>query len=141
MDESTLRAFEASLERCSVQPRFMDIFYDQFIDSSPKVRAKFAGTDLIRQKQMVWASLALLLEGARQEGGRPPEHLGALARRHGAQGLAVGAELYDLWLDSLLAAVRQCDPAWCLAVEAAWERVMGWGIHFLCSHYHDGGAS
>lgn len=41
-------------------------------------------------------------------------------------------------LDSLLAAVKQCDPEYSPEVEeAAWEDVMGVGIEYMLKHYRD----
>ena len=136
MDDATLRTFEASLERCSVNPLFLNRFYEFFIESSPKVQEKFAHTDFTKQKATLHASFSLMLRAARQEGEGPPDFLDGLAVRHGASQLAVGAEFYDLWLDSLLAAVQACDPEWSPEVTAAWERVMGIGIHYLCSRFN-----
>jgi hemoglobin-like flavoprotein len=137
MDESTLQTFGQSLERCTAKPDFLDRFYEAFLASSPKVRAKFANTDFPKQKRALHASLNLMLRAAREEGSGPPVYLEDLARRHGAHDLAVGAEYYDLWLDSLLATVKACDPAYGPEIEQAWEKVMGVGISFLCSRYND----
>jgi hemoglobin-like flavoprotein len=135
VDTASLQIFGASLDRCSAHPDFLDLFYEVFLASSPKVREKFANTNLLKQKAALQASFTLLLETAQREGEAPPVHLENLARRHGASELAVGAELYDLWLDSLLVAVQASDPAWTPEVAAAWERVMGVGIAYLCSRY------
>ena len=136
MDARTLRDFEESLERCSADPDFIDIFYGNFLGSSPKVREKFAGTDFDRQKQALRASFDTMLKAARDEVNGPAPHLEPLAERHGARQLKIGAELYDLWLDSLLKTVRACDPGWSESVEQAWEAVMGIGIGYLCSRYN-----
>ena len=68
---------------------------------------------------------------------KPQHQIGVrdLARRHGSKELDIGADLYDLWLDSLLEAVRVCDPACTPAVEQAWEKVMGIGIAYLTTRY------
>lgn len=136
MDTATLRTFEQSLARCTAQPEFLDRFYDLFLASSPKVREKFAGTDFVKQKQMLNASFNLMLRAAQNEGGGQLAYLDELAARHGAKQLAIGAELYDHWLDSLLEAVRSCDPAAAPEVEAAWEQVMGIGIKYLCARFN-----
>ena len=136
MDARTLRDFEESLERCSADPDFIDIFYGNFLGSSPKVREKFLRTDFIRQKRMLQASLQLLLVAAQDDGKRPTPYLDEVAARHSVSQMAIGAELYDLWLDSLLAAVREVDPAWSAEVEHAWESVMTVGIAYLVSRYN-----
>jgi hypothetical protein len=48
----------------------------------------------------------------------------------------VGAEFYDLWLDSLLKAVQASDPRWSPELGAAWERVMGVGIAYLLTRFN-----
>jgi hemoglobin-like flavoprotein len=137
MDEATLQRFGASLERCTAHPDFLDLFYELFLASSPRVREKFANTDFVKQKATLQASFSLMLRAARQDGETPPDYLDPLAARHGAAHLDVGAELYDLWLDTLLIAVKVCDPQWTPDVALAWESSMGIGIRYLCSRYRD----
>jgi hemoglobin-like flavoprotein len=136
MDAGTLRAFEESLARCFADPDFLDIFYGNFLGSSPKVRERFAGTDFDRQKQALRASFETMLNAAREGENGLDSWLGPLAERHGARQLRIGAELYDLWLDSLLKSVKACDVAWTTDVEQSWEAVMGIGIRYLCEHYN-----
>jgi hemoglobin-like flavoprotein len=130
----TLQTFDESLRRCSADTRFLDRFYELFLASSPKVREKFANTDFVHQKRAVLGSLHLILLAAKspEEADR---HLSEVAARHSSAQLAVGAELYDLWLDSLLATVREIDPAFGPEVEEAWEDVMAVGIRYLVSRY------
>lgn len=136
MDAGTLRTFEESLERCSADPDFLDIFYGNFLGSSPKVREKFAGVDFDRQKAALRASFDTMLAAARDEENGAEKWLGPLAEKHGARQLQIGSDFYDLWLDSLLKTVKACDPAWSESVDAAWEAVMGVGISYLTSHYN-----
>ncbi|MBI5445452.1 MAG: globin [Deltaproteobacteria bacterium] len=136
MNAGTLRKFEESLGRCLADPDFLDIFYGNFLGSSPKVREKFAGTDFDRQKAALQASFDAMLKAAHDEEDGPEKWLGPLAERHGARQLRIGAELYDLWLDNLLKAVKVCDAGWSEEVEQAWEAVMGVGIRYLCSRYN-----
>jgi len=132
IDESTLRTFRDSLGRCNANPAFLDTFYEIFLAASPKVREKFAQTDFTRQKEALRASLYAMFFAA---GGTPEAHLNSLAERHSSRDLNIGAELYDLWLDSLLATARKCDPDFSPEVEKSWEKVMMVGIGFLLSRY------
>lgn len=129
-----MQIFDESLRRCSAHERFLDRFYERFLGSSPKVREKFANTDFVRQKRAVLASLHLILLAA-QDPKSADRYLGDVAERHSSGQLAIGAELYDLWLDSLLATVREVDPAFGPEVEQAWEDVMAIGIRYLVSRY------
>lgn len=132
-DDRTLRTFEASLARCNANPAFLDRFYTIFLASSPKVREKFAQTDFARQKAALQASFTAMLSAARVQ--TAGAKLNDLAERHSSRQLNIGAELYDLWLDSLLAAVKECDPHYDAQVRDAWERVMMVGIGYLLSRY------
>jgi hemoglobin-like flavoprotein len=136
LDEHTLKTFDASLARCNANPAFIERFYDIFLASSPKVVAKFANTDFVRQKVALRASLDTMRLAARdaQKAG-PGQFLNGLAERHSSRQLNIGAELYDLWLDSLLAAANESDPNFSLEVQEAWERVMMVGIGYLLSRY------
>lgn len=136
MDKAILKTFDESLKRCNSHDGFLDLFYEKFLASSPAVREKFAKTDFERQKRALNASLHLMPLAAEDREKGPERYLRDLAAQHGRAQLDVGAELYDLWLDSLLATVKACDPQWGPEVEDAWERVMMIGIDYLLSHYH-----
>lgn len=139
MNPTMLQTFEQSLLRCVACPDFLDRFYDRFLASSPKVAEKFEGTDFDRQKVVVKASLFKILRSAEEgEPEGPHRHLDSIAHRHSVDELDIGAELYDIWLDSLLETVADCDPDFGPREEAAWEQVMGVGIRYLCSRYHSG---
>ena len=135
MSPIVLAVFEASLKRCEARPDFFDVFYGNFLASSPEVAEKFTGTNFARQKELLRTSLHHLLLVARDPKQGPDPYLEDVAVRHGAGHLAIGAHLYDLWLDSLLETVRACDPESVPEVEAAWEEVMMIGIHYLCTNY------
>jgi hemoglobin-like flavoprotein len=130
-----LELFDDSLRRCSSDKRFFDRFYERFLASSPKVSEKFAHTDFVRQKRALKASLHLILMAAQDPEKGPDFYLGEVAKRHGAHDLGVGAELYDLWLDSLLETAREFDPEFSAEVEQAWEAAMAVGIRYLVARY------
>lgn len=135
MEARTLEIVDGSLHRCSADPDFLERFYERFLASSPEVREKFVDTDFVRQKRALKASLHLMLLAAEDEERGPELYLRDLAARHGQRQLDIGAHLYDLWLDSLLDTVRQCDPECSNEVLEAWERVMAVGVRYLLRHY------
>lgn len=135
VDQDTIQVFDRSLRRCHANPGFLDLFYETFLASSPKVRERFADTDFEKQKRLLHASFYLILLASEDPENGPERYLGHLASRHSANDLDVGAELYDLWLDSLLAVVRECDPEFDGQIEDAWEQIMGIGIDYLLRHY------
>jgi len=134
LDKQILQIFEESLARCNADSTFLEQFYEAFLASSPKVKEKFKDTDFIRQKRALRASFHIMLLAAEHEDS-PERYLKDLAVRHSRQDLAVGAELYDLWIDSLLATVRKVDRECNAEVEGAWEDVMMIGVDYLLSRY------
>ena len=135
MDRNTLKTFEKSLMRCSGCATFMDRFYAIFLASSPKIQEKFAGTDLIRQKRALRASLHLMLLVAGDGENGPEHYLKDLAEIHSSRQRNIGADLYELWLNSLLTTVKESDPRCSPEIERAWEEVMRIGIRYLLAHY------
>ena len=135
VDEQTIQVFDHSLRRCNANPGFLDLFYETFLNSSPKIREKFANTDFERQKRLLHASFYLILLASEDSENGPERYLEHLATRHSVHDLNVGSDLYDLWLDSLLAVVRECDPEFDEVIEDSWEQVMGIGIDYLVRHY------
>lgn len=139
VSENTREVFEKSLQRCTANSGFFDLFYDTFLSSAPKVKAKFAHTDFDRQKRMLERSFRLILWASEDPEKGPERYLEHLAVRHSARDLDIGSEYYDLWLDSLLAAVRECDPECNHEVEDSWEQVMGIGIDYMVRSYRQVG--
>jgi hemoglobin-like flavoprotein len=134
MEERVLQTFDESLRRCNAAPEFLDRFYDRFLASSPKVREKFALTDFVRQKRALRASLHTMLLAVQSGEKGPERYLKDLAEMHSRRQYNIGSELYDLWLDSLLATVKECDPQFSPEVEEAWESVMMVGIEYMLKH-------
>jgi hemoglobin-like flavoprotein len=134
LNERDAELFNDSLERCTSGRRFLDRFYELFVASSAEVAAKFANTDFRVQKAALKVSLYMIMASIE----RKPEgtvHLERIAARHSRSGLDIGPHLYDLWLDCLIQAVRECDPLFGEETEQAWRRVMRVGIEFLKSRY------
>jgi hemoglobin-like flavoprotein len=136
VDRKALQVVDDSLHRCAVNPAFLDLFYERFLASSPRVKEKFAKTDFARQKRALMASFHLMLLAAEDEEHGPEKYLRDIAAHHGKAQLDIGAQDYDLWLDSLLETIRECDPECDTEVEQAWEKVLSVGIGYLLDHYH-----
>jgi Globin len=138
MNEATISTYENSLRRCNAREGFLGHFYMEFLASSPIVRAKFEGTDFVRQKKVLRASLELMARAAADPEHGPEHHLQELGERHSRAELDIGSALYDFWLDALLSTVREYDSEYGPEVESAWEDVMSFGIRYLLSRYDPG---
>jgi hemoglobin-like flavoprotein len=133
MSERDVELFNDSIERCSGKPEFLRRFYTLFLASSDAVAKKFARTDLQKQARMLKTSLyIMMLSGGESE---RAIHLERLAGRHSRAELDIRPELYDLWLDRLVAAVKEFDPLFGAETETAWRRVLQPGIDFMKSRY------
>ncbi len=123
-----------SLRRCNKDPKFMDIFYDKFIASSEKVAHKFAEVDLEKQKKALQLSLRMLIMSGRGDD-TADMYLRHIAERHSRRDLDIEPELYALWLEALVATVRQVDLEFTSEVERAWREILQHGIDYLISEY------
>lgn len=122
---TAVETFHASLERAAAHARFADVFYARFMASSPAVAAIFAGVDVHKLKRKLRSSLCVMTLAADEAPGTDLylDYLGAVHTR-----LDIRPEMYDAWLDALVATVAACDPEFCGAIERAWRSVIGAGV-------------
>lgn len=121
-----------SYGRCCAKPQFFDRFYQRFLDSSPHVRDKFANTDMTAQKQLLRQGILNLVMHAR---GLPDTKLRALGESHSRQHLDIRPELYELWLNALLATINEFDPECDASTQLAWREVLAKGIAVIKAGY------
>ncbi len=136
MDQENVEIIHQSLRRCYRNPQFLDLFYEHFFNASPEVPTHFADTDMPRQKRMVEASFYTCILAA-EEIPYAVSCLKHLGEMHCERGIRPA--LYEMWLDSLVAAVADSDDAFDERVERAWRRVMRSGINQMLAMYdvHD----
>jgi truncated hemoglobin YjbI len=124
--------FHASFARVTEPGRcepFFDRFYERFVAADERVAAKFRNTEMAHQKEMLRESLAQMVDFFLKHQSNP--YLVTLARIHGVRGHDIPVDLYDLWLDCLVATVKEIDPEVTDAVQLAWRIVMSPGIEFM----------
>lgn len=134
MAERDIELFNDSLERCTGRPGFLDRFYELFMTSSEEVAAKFKHTDFRKQKKALRVSLYKMMLVPEGNAGADAD-LERLAQLHSRRQLDVRPELYELWLDRLIQAVREFDPLFSGETEKAWRNVMRPGIEFMKARY------
>ncbi len=133
MQERDVELFNDSIERCSNRSDFLRRFYTLFLASSDIVAKKFEHTDLRKQARLLKTSLYIMMLAS----GEPERivHLERLAKLHSRADLDIKPELYDLWLDRLVQAVKEFDPMFDSEIDNAWRSVLQTGIEFMKSRY------
>ena len=136
MKTDAFETFRSSLLRCLSNLHFLERFYDEFISASPEIATAFAHTNMERQKAMLNASLYQLMNfyGSNDQAAR--KHIQTLGAQHGIYGHKIPLHLYDLWLDSLIVAVSECDPQFDASLETIWREVMTEGIEVMKASSH-----
>jgi hemoglobin-like flavoprotein len=133
MHERDVELFNDSIERCSRRADFLRRFYTLFLASSDTVAKKFEHTDLRKQARLLKTSLYIMMLASGES--EQIVHLERLAKLHSKAELDIKPELYDLWLDRLLLAVKEFDPMFDPETETAWRRVLQHGTEFMKSRY------
>ena len=67
--------------------------------------------------------------------GRPDMRMRQLARMHSASGKDIDPSLYQVWLDSLVRTIGDCDDGFDTSVEMAWRAMMKPGIAYMRRQY------
>ena len=126
--EAVLHSLERSGEALTT------VFYRRFIASSEEVKRRFAGTDMKRHEKKVAKTLRLAIDVVLND----PASLAELTRQaelHNRHHLDIRPELYDFWLEALVAAVEDCDPRFNRFVEHSWRLLMGHVIQHMVRRY------
>lgn len=121
-----------SYGRCCASPAFFDDFYRSFLASSPQVREKFAHTDMAAQQLLLRHGIMNLVLVAR---GLPATKLRQLGESHCRARLDIRPELYERWVDCLLATLAQHDPDLNDELRLEWREVLEAGIAVMRSYY------
>lgn len=115
---------QQSYGRCLRSGHFITRFYDILMDSHPAIRAAFETTDFGKQRRALRHGIShaiLYGSGERLSERRVDE----MADVHSREGRApVKPEFYDHWMESLVQAVRECDPQATPGLEQRWRAAL-----------------
>jgi hemoglobin-like flavoprotein len=126
---------EKSYGRCCVNPKFLDRFYEIFLASHPAIGPMFAKTDFTKQKAALRSGLAMMvMHGGGKSFGT--KALDRIADSHSKTKLNVSPELYPFWINSLLKAIKECDPEYTPTLEAEWRKILEAGANHIAAGYH-----
>lgn len=131
MTEAELSLFLDSFERCMQNQCFIKAFYDVFLNASEEIPAFFTHTDFSKQRRILKSSLYdMVTASARRT--VDCSMLSKLTERH--RELKVQPHHYDLWLQSLIKAVAECDPLFTAEVGEIWREAFQAGIAYMKMH-------
>ena len=116
-ERSYTRVFGTRIGITPTGEAFFRRFYQRFFAASPRVPELFRQTDMNRQVQMLKKSLYQIV--ALYITDTMTDHLREIAERH--RTLDIDAELYDVWLDCLVATVKEFDEQCDFTTELAWR--------------------
>jgi len=133
-DSAARDTASASYQRCCENPAFFEAFYRNFFTVCPEAAPRFANTDFERQSRLLRHAFGLLLIFPKQPEGEPTL-LTRVAERHSRSDLNVPPSFYPPFVDSLIATVKQYDPACTPEVEDAWRRTVAKGVAYMVSRY------
>ena len=127
-DDALLHSAETSYARCCEDPDFFNEFYALFLGKNPAIPPLFKDTDFDRQNQLLKHAIGLLMAYYKHREGAL---LRRVATRHGKDGLAIQGELYPVWVDCLVEAVKRHDPEFGPEIERAWRTVIAPGTDMV----------
>jgi len=127
--------FNNSYERCLEKGDLIDRFYEKYIASNELVAQKFARTDMKKQKEMLKASLHMIMALRLSKPAEAVAHFKRIGVTHGRKNHDIAPELYDLWLTCLLETVQECDAQYDMEIDTAWRKVFSGGIKIMKSMY------
>lgn len=121
-----------SYARCLRAPGFFSVLYEHLLSSDPTIPPMFEETEFPRQHKLLQHGVGLLLSYARSPDDALLERIAA---RHSADGIDVPPHMYEHFVASLLAAVREHDPRFDQETESAWREALAPGLGFMKSRY------
>lgn len=125
---------KASYERCCEAPDFFAAFYRNFFAACPEAEPRFADTDWEWQYKLLKHALGLLLIFPNQPDDAP-SILRRVAERHSRRDLDVYPSLYPMWVDSMVATVKEFDTDFTMETEYAWRATLAKGVKYIISKY------
>ena len=126
--------FYDSYLRCVVsdQDGFFKRFYQLFIASDPEISKMFAHTDMERQISLLQESLLHMIDFSNSRVAN--ERMRQVATYHGSTEMNIPLHMFDLWMDRLIATVRERDTRFNAHIETAWRVSLAPGIAFIKAH-------
>lgn len=132
--ESYTRIFGDKIKIDETGNRFFSAFYQRFLASSEAVATAFKNTDMQQQEKMLKKSLLYSINFITNNTSYDVIH--RIAVSHSKRGYDIKPELYDLWMDCMIATVADFDPEYSNEVELAWRLAFSQAITYMKCMYN-----
>lgn len=120
--------------RCLRDRRFIERFYEVFMDSHPAIRPMFASTDMGAQRLALRRGISVgIFHAAGSALSR--RTTAQMAQVHSCGRSPVDPALYPYWVESLVQVIGETDPEAGPALLARWRRAMAVVCDTFASHY------
>jgi hemoglobin-like flavoprotein len=134
VDESDLAGVRKSYGRVVAKGKFVDRFYEIFINSTPEIRRMFVNTDFEKQNELLERSLSMaLLFPQRNLIAR--QVIDRIRVSHSRDNMDIDPALYRFWLDSLIKTVAEKDLEFNPELEQQWRRVLQVTLDYIAEGY------
>jgi excisionase family DNA binding protein len=132
--QEAIAQVQQSYGRALRNPALFQRFYDLLMQSHPDMPAKFQQTDFPAQYERLQQAvpMALLFPQGNVIAQQVVERLRTSHNRHN---LDIHPSLYAYWIDSLVQAIAESDPAFTEEVEQDWREVLQISIDYIKDGY------
>ena len=125
---------EKSYGRCSVNPQFLDRFYEIFLASNSSIAPMFKTTNMAQQKALLRQGITMVLmhNKGNSFGTRALDRIG---ESHNKKKLNINPSMYPFWINSLVSALKECDPEMTPALESEWRKILEAGTAYIAGKW------
>ncbi len=127
------KALLHSYGRCTMNPKFLDRFYEIFLGSHPAIGPMFRNTDFSKQKALLKTGVSMMVMHANGEA-FAADSLQRIGKSHGPAELNIDPNLYQYWIDSLMAAIKECDKEYTENLGVEWRKILRAGVDYIVAH-------
>lgn len=134
MPETTIDAVRKSYGRVLTKRTFIPAFYKIFTNSHPSIPGMFKNTDFEKQHELLAQSINMAILFT-QNNVIAKNAITRLRKSHDHEHLNIKPDLYPLWIDSLIRALKECDPEFTPALEQQWREIIEPAINHIREGY------
>lgn len=107
-----------------------ELFYEILLKADSRIADLFKSTDFKRQKELLIHAVVMLIDyyDGKPLGEMSIKRLGEL---HSRKRMNITPDLYPIWVDAMVAALKKLDPEFSPDLERQWREVIRKGISVM----------